>query len=92
MHDMESQCGCVQTEARSQIQEKPKCLHSIHEHQDKGASHLFLLLLGCTLDLRRTTESLLSVLTLLAYILSQYHQVNNPILYPWTYAWHIERK
>jgi hypothetical protein len=34
----------------------------------KRASRLFLLLLGCTLDLRRTSESLLSVLALLACI------------------------
>jgi hypothetical protein len=34
----------------------------------KRASRLFLLLLGCTLDLRRTSESLLSVLALLTCI------------------------
>lgn len=41
------------------------CLHPVHQ---KKASRLFLLLLGRTLDLRRTTQSLLSVLSLLALL------------------------
>jgi len=49
-----------------------------HIPQEKRwASRLFLLLLGWTLDLCRTPESLLSVLALLAYIsiLSAFHQI-----------------
>jgi len=43
----------------------PMCLHP---RTPEKASRLFLLLLGSTLDLRRSTQSLLSVLSLLALL------------------------
>jgi hypothetical protein len=58
----ESQRGCVQM-PMPRYQQTP--LASIL-HTNQAASRLFLLLLACTLDLRRTPESLLSVLALLA--------------------------
>jgi len=62
MH-MEGQCECVQTQSTKPIAATP--IASIfHIHQ--VASRLFVLLLARTLDLCRTSESLLSVLALLA--------------------------
>lgn len=63
-HHMQSQCECMRTNTKP-IPATPICLRL--QHQEK-ASRLFLLLLGRTLDLRRTSESLLSVLALLALL------------------------
>ena len=56
----ESQSGCVQMPMPRYQQTPP----ATTLHSNQAASRLFLLLLGGTLDLRRTSESLLSVLAL----------------------------
>jgi hypothetical protein len=57
-------------------QQTPRSISNTHQE----ATHLFVLLLGRTLDLCRTSESLLSVLALLAYFSNQYrfHSTNFP--------------
>jgi hypothetical protein len=60
----ESQSGCVQMPMPRYQQTPPPPATIFHSNQ--VASRLFLLLLAGTLDLRRTPESLLSVLALLA--------------------------
>ena len=60
---MKGQCECVQTQSTKPIPATP--IASIF-HIRQVANRLFVLLLARTLDLCRTSESLLSVLALLA--------------------------